>query len=459
MDSQKLANWAQIIGTLIAAALLGYVVWDHWPTPNPPSVVVEWGGIMKGYVPPAVIALLLLASSTLQFILWRRRQAKRSNGGKPTLEILSPFDNDEVGLFETVRGRVFPADSHLQVFVFAGDKKWYPQRHLAVNGTKWSVRCQFGNADIPRAGFYKIAAVLGAELNEAMWYVDLPPGKRSNVITVHRPEITIEQKLSRAVKERDEYKHEVESLTQKRDTLKESFDISRAEVGDFRDKLIRAEETHKREIDTKEDELKAAKDVAREADKRANEEKGNKDSIYAMFQEKENRLNELDWLIRLAGKQAQQLSDYVSVEIMTDQCGELKLSGDDLRVLLTVWIRNHSIFEIMIDEKKISGQFSLNRVAFKEKAEQLITDFHPPLHNLRHRQREYIIIEQPLRTFEAEKIQRCLDDPDAKFWIGGVRIPIFANNPGFEVKNEPCILWGKGAEVPLKYFKRNTNNA
>ncbi len=124
MDSQKGANWAQIIGTFIGAALLGYAIWDHWPTANQSSIVVGWGGTMKGYVPPALIALILFASSTLQLLLCRRRQAARTDNTNPRLEILSPFDNEEVGLYEIVRGRVFPPGSTLQVLVFAGDRKW-----------------------------------------------------------------------------------------------------------------------------------------------------------------------------------------------------------------------------------------------------------------------------------------------------------------------------------------------
>jgi hypothetical protein len=212
-------------------------------------------------------------------------------------------------------------------------------------------------------------------------------------------------------------------------------------------------------IDAKIEEIKTAKQKAEHERIRADSEARDKGFERELKERAENRLNELDSLIRLAGDQAQHLSDHISVEIVTDpQCGELQLTGNDLCVLLVVGITNQSVFEIAIEEKKIRGQFSLSRVAFKEKAEQLIDDFRAPLHNLKPKQREFIIIEQPLRTFEAEKIQRCLDDPDAKFWVGGVRIPISINNPGFEVKNEPDLLWGNAAEVPLKYFKRNTDN-
>jgi hypothetical protein len=256
------------------------------------------------------------------------------------------------------------------------------------------------------------------------------------------------------------------NATEQNDGLEQSLEASRKEVSELTHDLAWAKDGHTLQLTTErieknglKEDLARAQHEASEAHKRANEEKGSKDSIYAMFQEKEHRLSDLNWLIKLAEDQVSQLSDHLSVEIVIDpQCGELQLTGKDLCVLLVVWITNQSVFEIAIEEKKIRGQFSLSRVAFKEKAEQLIDDFRAPLHNLKPRQREMIIIEQPLRAFEAEKIQRCLDDPDAKFWVGGVRIPISINNAGFEVKNEPDLLWGNAAEVPLKYFKRNTDN-
>jgi hypothetical protein len=52
MDSQKAANWSQIIGTVFAAILLGYAVWDHLPNENQSGNSVAWGDTTKGYIPP-----------------------------------------------------------------------------------------------------------------------------------------------------------------------------------------------------------------------------------------------------------------------------------------------------------------------------------------------------------------------------------------------------------------------
>jgi hypothetical protein len=97
MDSQKAANWSQIIGTVFAAILLGYAVWDHLPNENQSGNSVAWGDTTKGYIPPAIIALILFASAILQAIASRRRHlpspktASNTNDHKPKIEILSPF--------------------------------------------------------------------------------------------------------------------------------------------------------------------------------------------------------------------------------------------------------------------------------------------------------------------------------------------------------------------------------
>lgn len=118
---------------------------------------------------------------------------------KQTIEILSPFNDEEVGLYETVRGRVFPPDQGLQVLVYAPDRKWYPQKQVDVKGELWSVKCQFGQVDRRGGDYFTIVAVLGSQLSEKMWYSDLPDGVRSNVIQVRRQELPVEQKLYTAL--------------------------------------------------------------------------------------------------------------------------------------------------------------------------------------------------------------------------------------------------------------------
>src|SRR5829696_8829448 len=236
MDLQKAANWSQVVGTILAAIALTYIMWDHLPTTtSDQSIGVGWGAAMKVYVAPAIIALILFASAVLQAIASRRRHsppqtASDTDPSKPTIEILSPFDNDAVGLYETVRGRVFPPDQDLQVVVFAGDKKWYPQKPVRVEGSTWSAKCQFGNLEVPSGGSYRVVALLGNELKGGMWYSELPIGiPQSNSITVHRLEATTEHELKTARIERDEYKSRVQSATNAFTDMEEQVDTLTAE--------------------------------------------------------------------------------------------------------------------------------------------------------------------------------------------------------------------------------------
>ena len=256
----------------VGAFILG-VIWFLYTISSSGSATqlqgsVTWGSIMKVWLPPMIIALTFCCAAVLQVIASRMRrgaaseakpstsQALTAQHNEPSVEIVSPFDSEEVGLYETVRGRVFPSDRFLQVFVFAGDNKWYAQRHVAVSGTKWSVRCQFGNPDAPSAGVYKIAAVLDSHLNEGIWYADLPNGVRSNVITVHRPEITIEQKLSSALKDAEGATGTIEAL---RGDLDKARGDSRAWERKYHelDKALTGKKQQLKEVERERDRYKA----------------------------------------------------------------------------------------------------------------------------------------------------------------------------------------------------------
>lgn len=246
MDSQKAANWANIVGVFIAAIVLGFVAWDHAPTTG--TAGFGLGAVVKGWLPPAIIALIVFVSSVLQVIASRTRsgqpKVKETSREIPSIEILSPFDNDEVGFHEVVRGRVFPPDSHLQVLVFAGDQKWYPQPPVNVKGSTWSVKCQFGNLDTSSGGLYKIAAVSGDDLDQQMWYSDLPTtGVRSNIIRVKRHDITIEythSALSKKVENSDELQKRFEGKRQQVSSLEQQLETLGADLLAQREQVTKA---------------------------------------------------------------------------------------------------------------------------------------------------------------------------------------------------------------------------
>ena len=78
-----LSPWGQVLTTLLGIAWLTYLVI------KPQQVKEEATPRIEGE-PPAKLP---------------------PTPENPTIEILSPFTNEEVGLYETVRGRVFPPDS------------------------------------------------------------------------------------------------------------------------------------------------------------------------------------------------------------------------------------------------------------------------------------------------------------------------------------------------------------
>jgi hypothetical protein len=118
MDSQKAANWSQIIGTVFAAILLGYAVWDHLPNGNQSGSSVAWGDTMKGYIAPAIIALILFASAILQAIASRRRhpQPKLVGTGESESEAMERIGNQH----DQLQGELHLAEN--EVATLKGEK-------------------------------------------------------------------------------------------------------------------------------------------------------------------------------------------------------------------------------------------------------------------------------------------------------------------------------------------------
>jgi hypothetical protein len=236
------------------------------------------------------------------------------------------------------------------------------------------------------------------------------------------------------------------------------------QLSDLRRNVALAEEAHKAELlgtniklRMTEEELETARRHAETERSRANSEAQDK-AAHKIFRDRaESELANLDWLYALAKEQAQDISAHVTVSLVTyPHSGELQLTGTDLCILVGLAIKNESVFNISVEDKEITGHFGLKGVAFKENAGQLIDDFRPPLHGLKPKQQEILVLEQPLRQFEAEKIQKCLSDDDAKLVIKSLRIPISASNSAMRV--EPKLLRMGNGEVLLKTLKRNTDN-
>jgi hypothetical protein len=103
------------------------------------------------FVPLAILIILGVANFAAFLISGRRTKLR--------LEILTPVDGSKVELVRTVRGAATKPGMPVQLFVYAGDKKWYPQPQATIDGRAWSAECHFGNPERGRGEHYQIVAM------------------------------------------------------------------------------------------------------------------------------------------------------------------------------------------------------------------------------------------------------------------------------------------------------------
>ena len=101
------------------------------------------------------------------------------------LRIDSPGMFDSVGLEFTVRGKVNPAPTAVQVYVQAFDNKWYLQRPVEKHGNRWSVVAHFGDESGTVGAVYAVAAIT-TEDRPTTPLDTLPEGFKSDVVLVVR---------------------------------------------------------------------------------------------------------------------------------------------------------------------------------------------------------------------------------------------------------------------------------
>jgi hypothetical protein len=369
----------------------------------------------------------------------------RTDPDKPTIEILSPFDHDEVGLYETVRGRVFPPDQKLQAAVFAGDKQWYPQSSpVIVTGLTWSVKCQFGSLEKPRKGTYRVVVLSGAELKKGP-YSELPANiPRSNIITVHKSEITIEHKLASALSERDEYKNQLLKVKADGETQHENYKLER-------DGLL----NERKVLNEK---LLEAQRVADETKKRLNEEVNQRNNWMNSYYEASRKLAELQYVVKILEDQAKALQEHVI--ILRDFKVRVDLIDTSLgppRIRFGFKIRNEALPNIMIHEKGVGG-----KVYFRDHPLTETCRFDPNMtskvENIEHKEEGSLYLDQKLTAAEIDRISKALEsNPNAEFSFEHIIIKVSGGDNFSYEATEPLHIPGDYQRVKLSDCQINSN--
>lgn len=170
-------------------------------------------------------------------------------------------------------------------------------------------------------------------------------------------------------------------------------------------------------------------------------------------------MSELTWLASLAAEQAKDIGEYVVATIATyPHAGELVLEGKELCITLGLNIRNESVFDISILPKDVSGSMAVDGKFLKEPASILIGELCGPIENLKPRKTEMLVLEQPLRQSEAERITKSLTEAGAKIWIGGLTILVSSGNGHLKVEPKQVRLSDKDGCIQLTDFKCNTKS-
>jgi len=176
---------------------------------------------------------------------------------------------------------------------------------------------------------------------------------------------------------------------------------------------------------------------AHETNLRANDEKGQKDSLQTLYRESERQLTDLTWLSNRAGEEAEKLSDYV---VITDIRPCFLSLNRDRGAHIEIVIRNESLFDITIHGEGITGSFLFEQVSLHDPARADSPAGHPITVNLKPREPGTLAIFQPFLMTEAERIEEALSETSAKFWLNNLTIPISASGGAIAAKAHNPVI-------------------
>lgn len=192
---------------------------------------------------------------------------------------------------------------------------------------------------------------------------------------------------------------------------------------------------------------------AKEAALRENDLRGQRDGLSKLYDESRKELADLGWLRQLAEEEGTNISEHVVITAVKP--GSLKLAVSPRCVTIGLFIRNESIFDITIRAENVKGHLFFKTRRLDEPARVLLDSDRPPIENLKPMQKEILVIEQPLRGYEAETISEA--DEEARFWLGNLSIPISVENVPLQVETKDLRIGVEVEHLYLKTFGKKTS--
>jgi hypothetical protein len=163
--------------------------------------------------------------------------------------------------------------------------------------------------------------------------------------------------------------------------------------------------------------------LAEERRKEAQFESTQKDGLSKTLQDRERQLADLESLRKIKVEQAIDIRDHVVITEVRP--GKLALNTDgSVCIFLELIIRNESLWDITIRSEDVKGCFVRERRPFKEPVSMIVDAYRDPVENLPPFQYARLYLEQPLRDFEVELINKSLDAANARIWLGMLIVPI-----------------------------------
>lgn len=243
-----------------------------------------------------------------------------------------------------------------------------------------------------------------------------------------------------------ELKQQLSTAKELKKTADRSIEISRQEVRELAAKLDTQLEEYAqydrglreqaKDMDNLRVMLGEARKEAEEANARAEGEALHQAHATYRVNELEGEKAKWEPILKQARDQAAQISEWVIMETAIPG----KIYFRKRIVTLEIRIHNNSLYPVSIRPKDITGSLHFKAERLKEEIDPQPNE--PAIIDLPPRGTETLKLQQPLRIFEAEKVQEShqLRDNDAGFWLGDLYIPISAKDTPVTVRPLPLEI-------------------